>query len=427
MLLNLSIQNIKEKKFRSILGIISIAIGVASIVVFLGLSNGIQTATFKEMEKGSPLTQITVHPNTNKSGVISLLNTSGGNRLDKSAIDKISSISGVKKVYPEIQFNEFASLEAGVFGFSFLTDAMLFGLPEEFLKEDIQGCTEIPCPTWHTDKSPYPTIIPRKLLDMYNFALAIPQGLPLLSEKNLIGKKIILYPKYSTFFPEASHKTEEIELKVVGFSDKVNLIGVTLPYEFIQDLNKKYNSTIEEQYLEFFVVTNSPEVTATVAKQIEDLGYSANYLQKNLQEVEAKFKYLSISLGIISLIILISSTIAIMSTFLAVAMERKREIGLLRAVGATKTHIKMLILYEAGIIGIAGSILGIIVGYLSSMIFDHFAISQLSTTTFTPGTIFAITPLLVIFALIFGTLLSIFSAYLPAKKAADVNPFEALR
>jgi len=427
MLLNLSLQNIKERKFRSILGIISIAIGVASIVIFLGLSQGIKTATFKEMEKSSPLTQITVHPNTSKSGVVSLLNTSGGNRLDKTAIEKISNISGVKEVYPEIQFNEFASLEAGILGFSFITDAMLFGLPEEFLKEDIPECAEIPCDTWHTNAPPYPAIVPRKLLDMYNFALAIPQGLPLLNEKNLIGKKIMLYPKYSTFFPEVNKKTEEIELKVVGFSDKVNLIGVTLPYEFVQDLNKKYAPTSEEQYLEFFIETESPDLTADIAKQIEDLGYSANYLQKNLQEVEAKFKYLSISLGIISLIILISSTIAIMSTFLAVAMERKREIGLLRAVGATKTHIKMLILFEAGIIGIAGSILGIILGGLSSMVFDHFAISQLSSTTFTPTTLFSITPLLVISALIFGTLLSILSAYLPAKKAAEINPFEALR
>jgi len=427
MLLNLSLQNIKERKFRSILGIISIAIGVASIVVFLGLSNGIKTATFKEMEKGSPLTQITVHPNTNKSGVVSLLNTSGGNRLGKSAIENISKISGVKKVYPEIQFNEFASLEAGILGFSFITDSMLFGIPEEFLQNDIPECTNVPCAKWNVNSPPYPAIIPRKLLDMYNFALAIPQGLPLLNEKNLIGKKIMLYPKYSTFFPEASNKTDEIELQVVGFSDKVNLIGATLPYEFVQELNKKYASNSEDQYLELFVETESPDLTADIAKQIETLGYSANYLQKNLQEVEAKFKYLSISLGIISLIILISSTIAIMSTFLAVAMERKREIGLLRAVGATKLHIRMLILYEAGIIGIAGSILGIIIGKLGSIVFDHFAISQLSNTTFNPDSLFNITPSLIGIALIFGTLLSILSAYLPAKKASDINPFEALR
>lgn len=424
MLLSLALKNIKERKFRTLLASFSITIGTASMIIFLGLSNGIQQATFSEMEKKSPLTQITVTPNIEKSGVISLLKTSKKGQLTDETIKLISSIDQVKVIYPETQYHNFSSLEIPIFGMTFSTETMAFGVPKDFIKN------ELPNPkVWDKTEEPYPALVPRKLLDLYNLAIATPQNLPQLSEDSLIGKELTYYPNYSTFFPSTNYKTDTIRLEVVGFSDKINLIGVTLSDHIMQKLNEEYAGEKPESpktYLELFVETNDATQTVEVAKKIEALGLNTSYFQKNLQDVDAKFTYLKISLTAISLIIFLTAAIAIISTFLATIAERTKEIGLFRALGATKTHIRTLILIEAGITGFIGSSMGIIIGIIASKIIDNVSLTQLALTTFHPESVFNITPMLILGALFFGTLLSVLAGLIPAQKAANISPMVAL-
>ncbi|MBT7736920.1 ABC transporter permease [Candidatus Peregrinibacteria bacterium] len=420
-MINLVLKNIKEKSARALLAGLSIIIATASLTFFFGLENGIRNATFEELEKKSPLTQITVRPSIEDTGIISFLNKSDKGKITSDKINEIEKISGVKEVYPEIQFNNFASLEASIFGFGFETDAMLFGVPYNFINADIQTSTN-----W-SKSDPYPTIIPKKLLDLYNIALAAPQGLPLLSEDGLIGKEIILYPNYSTFFPGMNVRNEEIRLEVVGFSDKANLLGVTLPYEFIEELNQTYSDNKESQIVELYVEVEDASMTQKISEEIEDLGFSTLYLQKNLQDVEAKLSYLSTSLGFISFIVLLATGLAIISSFLSTIAERKKEIGLLRAIGATKSHIKRLIIGEALIIGLIASIVGSFTGLLISKMINRYAIQTLEQITFSTETLFYITPTVLIKSIIFGTILTLISVYLPAHKAANLSPIEALK
>ncbi len=422
MLLSIALRNIKQKKFRTFLASLSITIGTASLILFLGISNGIQNATFQEIEKSSPLTQITVRPNTDNTGVVSFLAQSQEGKLTDDSIEKLSQIDGIVNISPEIQFNNFASLEASLLGFSIVTDTMVFGVEKDFIEEELNN-SEI----WDNKEQPYPTVIPRKILDLYNLTIASPQGLPLLSEEGLIGKEIELYPNHSNFFPGMQKKENPIRLEIVGFSDKVNLIGTTLPYQIVQELNSKF-SPLEgsQKYVEIFVETESPSSTSQIANQIEELGFNTAYFQKNIQDVEARFTYLSIALGSISLIILITASIAIINTFLATIAERTKEIGLFRAVGATKKHIRKIILLEAGAIGLLGSSVGIITGYLASILVNKVGIQQLQNTTLSIDNLVSINTSLILFTLIFGTFLSTLAAYLPAHKASNISPIKAI-
>ncbi|MFA7685367.1 MAG: FtsX-like permease family protein [Candidatus Gracilibacteria bacterium] len=419
---------LNDKKFRQILSGSAITIAVASLLTFLSLSSGIKNATFSELEKESPLTQITVRPNMENTGVLSLLAQSSKGKLSQKTIDQISKIAGVKNIYPEITFNSFASLEAKVLGFEFVTDTMIFGIEEGFVKNTIPECKDTEkCLIWENLTEPYPSIIPKKLLDIYNFAIAAPQGLPLLSEDQLIGKELKLYPNYSTFFPAMGGKSKEITLKVVGFSDNVNLIGITVPYALVEKLNQEYTTEPSSKFLEIFVETENADQTEEVAKKIETLEYSTSYYQKNLKDVEAKLTYLSIAIGVISGIIVLLAAIAIISTFLASIEEKKKQIGLYRALGAKKSHIRKIFLLEAGITGIIGSISGSILGIIASLVLNKIIIGKLETTTFHPENLFLITPELIGICIGFGIILTLLSAYLPASKAANTSPIEALR
>ncbi len=416
---------LNTKKFHKILSISAIAIATGSLLTFLSLSNGIKNATFSELEKKSPLTQITVRPNMERTGVISLLSQSKKGKLSQESINQISKINGVKSIYPEIPFNSFASLEAKVLGFEFVTDTMIFGVDEGFISSSIYTNSTIS--TWQSEKEPYPVIIPKKLLDIYNFAIAAPQGLPMIEEKQLIGKELKLYPNYSTFFPAMGGKSKEINLSVAGFSNSVNLIGITIPYSLVEKLNQEYSESSESKFLEIFVETTSAEKTEKVAKEIEKLDYSTSYYQKNLKDVEAKLTYLSGTIGIISGIIVLLAAIAIISTFLAKIEEQKKQIGLYRALGAKKSHIRKMILKEAFNNGTTGSLSGIILGIIACLILGKIISAKLTITTFDTNNLFLITPEIISTSLAFGIILTLLAAYLPASRASNINPIDALK
>lgn len=422
-MISIALRSIIAHRSRTTLSILSIAIGVASIFLFVTLINGINKASTEATAKQNPLNQIIVRPRLDKTGLVSFLTKSETGHLTDKTIEDIKKIDGIKNIYPEIQFGNFASVEVKLIGIGVLTDAMVFGVPYEFIKDEIPNEE-----TWKTNTEPYPAILPRKILELYNLSVASPQGLPLISEKDLIGKEMIFYPKYSTFFgPSENDKSEKVMLKIVGFSDKASLLGPTLPIEILKTINKYYAPSGNNSYTELFVETVDQNKTTQIAQEIEKLDLSTQYFTKDMKEVQAKISYLSMGLGLISLIIILLSAIAIISTFLSQIAERRKELGLLRALGATRKQIKLLIMSEAGFIGFIGSVLGIGTGILASILFDKYVTVQLKNTISLPDTLFQITPSIIIATLAFGICLSIFAAYIPANYASKTDPITALK
>ena len=403
---------------KNLLSILSITIATTALLSFLALQNGIEQASFSDLESRNPLTQITVQP-PNNAGLMNILGRNQGS-ITPETIAAIADLSDVKAVYPELQFNNFASLEVDLLGFSLITDAMIFGVPEGFINNDLQNPKD-----WQRSTEPYPALIPTKILDLYNLAIANPKGLPQIDEESLLGKEITLYPNYSTLFRSGNTKSNALRLEVVGFSDKVNLLGATLPIDLIRQLNADYSEDQSENYLELFVEAKSAAAVPELAAEIEKLGFSTQYFQKNVQEVDAKLKYLRFTLQIISIIILLLAAIAIAATFLAKVAEQRRTIGLYRALGATRPQIRNLILSQALKIGSGSSITGITFGILLSIPLNNLEIQSLATL----GTqqLFLVQPIQILRTLVFGILLTLLAAVIPAQKAASISPIEALK
>lgn len=421
MLIKFAIHTIGRKKFRTFLAVFSVMLGVGSLLVFAGINKGVRTATFEEFEKRSPMTQITVRPPVEKGGIVSFITRSDEHRIKPNNIEEISGIRWVEDVYPNIQFNNFASLEIRIFGRILMTDAMIFGVPKGFIEDDIADPN-----LWDISEEPYPAIIPRQILSIYNLTVAGPQNLPVLSENALIGRSITLYPNYSTFFPSVGGMDDKVELEVVGFSDRVNLIGATLPFEVVENLNIEYTGTPESPILELFVEVEDASRTVAVAERIEEMGFDTFYFQKDIEGVEARFDYLRNSLGAISAVIILMAAVAIMSTFLATISERTREIGLFRSLGATKKHVKRLILAEAGIVGVLGAVPGVLLGLLGGGAINRISFKEFEHTALEMEKLFLADLKMVLAVAVFGVVLSVLAAYFPAKKAASIPPIEAL-
>lgn len=172
----------------------------------------------------------------------------------------------------------------------------------------------------------------------------------------------------------------------------------------------------------------SPQVMDQAIQEMEELlrerhriqsGADDDFTIRNLTEVfaaqETSAQVMSILLGAIASVSLIVGGIGIMNIMLVSVTERTREIGLRLAVGAKRQDILSQFLVEAVTLSLVGGIIGIGVGLATSLLISHFA--QWSTQ---------VSLLSVVASFVFSALVGVFFGYYPARKAAYLNPIEAL-
>jgi putative ABC transport system permease protein len=142
------------------------------------------------------------------------------------------------------------------------------------------------------------------------------------------------------------------------------------------------------------------------------------------QQITSVVSTISLFLAAIAAISLLVGAVGIANTMFMSVMERTRQIGLLKALGATDNEVMRLFLIESGLFGFVGGVIGILFGILISVI-----ISAVGLRAIGPGgTMMAIvTPQLLIFALAFSVFVGVISGVVPARTAAKMNPVDALR
>ncbi|HEY9206646.1 MAG TPA: ABC transporter permease [Candidatus Methanoperedens sp.] len=142
------------------------------------------------------------------------------------------------------------------------------------------------------------------------------------------------------------------------------------------------------------------------------------------QQITSVVQTISLFLAAIAAVSLLVGAVGIANTMFMSVMERTRQIGLLKALGATDNEVMELFLLESGLFGFVGGLIGIIFGILVSVI-----ISELGLRALGPGGTMSavVTPELLIFALVFSVFVGIISGVVPARTAAKMNPVDALR
>ena len=149
-------------------------------------------------------------------------------------------------------------------------------------------------------------------------------------------------------------------------------------------------------------------------------GEEDDFTIRNLTEVfaaqESSAQVMSILLGAIASVSLIVGGIGIMNIMLVSVTERTREIGLRQAVGAKTRDILSQFLVEAVTLSVLGGMIGIVIGLAASALISHFA--RWSTQ---------VSPLSILMAFVFSALVGVFFGYYPARKAAYLDPIDALR
>ncbi len=164
-----------------------------------------------------------------------------------------------------------------------------------------------------------------------------------------------------------------------------------------------------------------------IMDSVKAMGYRTFSFAEQFKQMQKMFIYFNLGLGLIGLIALITAALGIINTMVMSIIERRKEIGVIKSLGADERDIKFMYLAESAVIGAVGSIVGILLGWLGTRVASEVGriiMEREDMPVFDP---FALPLWLVVTAFAFGVLVSLIAGYYPAARAARVDPVEALR
>jgi putative ABC transport system permease protein len=213
---------------------------------------------------------------------------------------------------------------------------------------------------------------------------------------------------------------------IVGVSSHAMPIGVTMPIQYLKRWNAEYmGPAAASTYSSIIVRLEDRNDLAPFSQWLVD--EQGLRLDDNLGERFATVIFvIRLLFLIISVAILVIAVINIGHNFFIQVSERRREIGIMRAVGATEGDVQLIVLGEAAVIGIVGGLLGIGLALGIGTAWNAYADVNIPRFPFKPASWFEFKTWIWGSALGFSTLFCILGGYLPARRAAKMEPAQAL-
>lgn len=204
---------------------------------------------------------------------------------------------------------------------------------------------------------------------------------------------------------------------------------VFLPQETARQLFLGSVVNRELGYPRALVLADDAENAPAVEQALRDQGYTAFSVASVLEQVETMLTVITVIIAFLTGIALIVSTLGIVNTMITSVLERTREIGIFKAVGATNFQVMAVFLVESALIGFVGGLVGLGLAALATIPGDLIAKSIISDRAAVPyaGGVFVIPLWLALTGPALGTITAVIAAILPARRASSIDPVKALR
>jgi putative ABC transport system permease protein len=253
---------------------------------------------------------------------------------------------------------------------------------------------------------------------------------------DLLGKQVkVEVTKSST----SGRTTKTLRYRVAGVlaesggsSDYAAYISMTEADNIVSWINGERVNHSSDGYSSVTVRVDDPDNVLSVADEITTIGFQTQTAQSFLENVNSLFTVLQLVFGGVGAITLLVAAIGIANTMTMAILERTKEIGLLKALGATNQDILSLFIGEAAGIGLLGGLGGTALGLILGNIINAIAVPYLQEQAASSGTTAASSAVYIpfylpLFALVFSTLMGSLSGLYPALKAQSLPPVIALK
>lgn len=457
-LTELALRNLRESVLRNSLTTIGISVGVASLVAMLSLGIGLQQLASRRLVKSGLFDTVVVTSRRDlrngreeeRSGP-----APGDSRiLDEPARIEIEHLPNVQEAYPDIRF----ITELRYDDKPHLT--MVAALPSSAKSNDafegVQGRF------FSSDTAP--EVILQKVFAEELLGRAPKPGLDETNvaelAKPLLGKELTMRYAQREAAPAApiaiakgspdslagaaySVISREQKLKIVGVADldPESMRGPTrarvfLPLALAESLHVMQSTDLREissasnnhpVYSSISVRVKNPSQVQPVEDAVKKMGFNTFSILDATRSLRQFFAVLDLFLGIFGSLALAVASIGIVNTLVMAILERRREIGIMKAIGASDGDVKKLFFAEAGAMGILGGIIGVALGWTIGQVINFATNVYLKRQSLPPEHFWAVPWWLVGGAIAFAFIVSLLSGLYPASRAARLDPVQALR
>jgi putative ABC transport system permease protein len=444
----LALRNLREAVLRNSLTTLGVAVGVASLVAMLSLGVGLQELATRRLANSGLFDTVIVMPRRNteafrRANMPNPAPTRPARALDEEARNEFEDLPNVVEVFPQIRFptevryagNPYSTIVAGVPD-SARGNGAYDGIQGKFFSSP------------HADEA----------ILQIEFAKDLSE-----QPSTLIGKELVLrYVERQPLVPPAapgdpatannsdsanegfSIVPREKTLRIVGIVETEPAAGfggfgsgrVLIPLEVasalraaqVNDLRDAVRANSGKQtYASLTVRAKSPSQVEAIETAIKDKGFATFSLLDATRNLRLFFAIFDLLLGIFGSLALAVATLGIINTLVMAILERRREIGILKALGAADRDVKQLFFVEAGVMGLLGGMFGAGLGWLIGRAVTFGTNVYLHRQNLPSAHVFSVPWWLVLGAITFAIIVSLAAGLYPATRAARLNPVEALR
>jgi putative ABC transport system permease protein len=443
----LALRNLREALLRSSLTTLGVAVGVASLVAWLSLGIGLQALATKRLSNSGLFDTVIVtqrrNPQSMRRPPAESSPAKNARPLDDDAKKEFERLPNVMEVYSQVRFptevrydgNPYSTIVAGI-----PTSARGNG---SF--DGIQG-------SFFSGPSADEAILQIELAKDLS-----------TQSSNLIGKELVVrYAERQALPPQSgtgngsgatamdagaggfSIVPREKKLRIVGIIETEAAAGfggfgsgrLLIPLDVasslraaqVNDLRDAVRATNGKPvYTSLTVRAKSASLVQGIETAIKNMGFGTFSLQDATRSLEVFFRIFDMLLFIFGSLALAVATLGIINTLVMAILERRREIGILKALGAADRDVKQLFFVEASAMGLLGGLLGVGFGWLVGRAVTFGINLYLKRQSLPPTDVFSVPWWLVLLAIVLAVLVSLAAGLYPATRAARLNPVEALR
>jgi putative ABC transport system permease protein len=206
-------------------------------------------------------------------------------------------------------------------------------------------------------------------------------------------------------------------------------VDVWLPVRAAEDLFLRVPQNAENGFPVVILTVDSEEHVKEVTEQLKALDLDQFAPLNFIEQVRANLILTALLTGFLAAAALLVAVLGITNTMVMSVLERTREIGIMKAVGARDRHVQLLFLTEGAVLGLAGGTVGVLLAWLASFPGDSVARALVneSSELHLTGRLFVFPVWLTLGLPLFAGLVTTLAALYPARRAARVNPIAALR
>jgi putative ABC transport system permease protein len=447
-------RNLREAMLRNSLTTLGIAVGVASLVAMLSLGVGLQEMASSRLAKSGLFDAVFVVSKANsrrfggpREEPDAAVPAGPSKRLDDAARQQLAGIPSVTEVYPEIRFQTeiqfegkpFATMAAGI-PQSAKADGSFDGMKGTFFT-GANADEAILQVELAKDLSKQPdTLIGKEVVLRYAERQMIPAE-PAAGDAGKSGDTADGDDGMSTGF---SMIPREKRLRIIGIVETEPAAGfggmgrgrLLIPLQTAQTLRVAQPTDMRAMlrgangktiYDSLTVRVKSPKDVKPVEDAVKAMGFGAFSIIDATKNVQLFFTVFDLLLGIFGSLALTVASLGIINTLVMAILERRREIGILKALGAEDRDVQRLFFAEAGVMGLAGGVFGVILGWLIGKALTLGTNYYLHKQQLPAVDLSSVPWWMAVAAIVFSVLVSLLAGIYPASRAAKLNPVEALR